>query len=224
MPCTQKEILNRVLLSVSLHTFQRMNYWLFLIPVISAFIGWFTNWIAIKMLFHPRQPKKILGVTLHGIFPKRQKVFAEKLGRLVSAELLSFEDIQQKITDPQNLEKIMPMIEGHIENFLRVKLSDEMPFLSLFIGNKTINSLKRIFMEELNTLFPQVMKSYSGHLQEELDLEKIVTEKVAAFSSEKLESILFQIMSKEFRFVEITGGVIGFIIGLVQVLITIITT
>jgi len=201
-----------------------MNYWLFLIPLISAFIGWFTNWIAIKMLFHPREPKKILGFTLHGIFPKRQKVFAEKLGKLVSDELLSFSDIQEKITNPENLKKLMPMIEGHIENFLRVKLSNEMPFLSLFIGDKTINSLKKIFMQELETLFPQLMKNYAGHLQAELDLEKIVTEKVAAFSSEKLESILYQIMNKEFRFVEIIGGVIGFIIGLVQILITYLTT
>ncbi|HLF46199.1 MAG TPA: DUF445 family protein [Chitinophagaceae bacterium] len=198
-----------------------MNYWLLLIPVISAFIGWITNLLAIKMLFHPRQPIKILGLTFHGIFPKRQQVFAEKLGKMVSAELLSFDDIQQKITDPSNLKKLMPMIEGHIENFLRIKLSDEMPFLGLFIGDRTIRSLKKIFMQELEILFPQIMRSYTGHLQEELDLEQIVTEKVAAFSSEKLESILFQIMSKEFRFVEILGGVIGFIIGLVQVLITI---
>lgn len=35
-----------------------MSYYLVLIPIIAAFIGWFTNWIAIKMLFHPRLPKK----------------------------------------------------------------------------------------------------------------------------------------------------------------------
>jgi uncharacterized membrane protein YheB (UPF0754 family) len=201
-----------------------MNYWLLLIPIISAFIGWFTNWIAIKMLFHPREPKKIFGLTIHGIFPKRQRVFAEKLGKLVSDELLSFEDIQEKIINPENLKKLMPMIEGHIENFLRVKLGSEMPFLSIFIGDKTINSLKKIFMQELETLFPQIMKNYAGQLQSELDLEKIVTEKVAAFSTEKLEAILYQIMNKEFRFVEIIGGVIGFIIGLIQILITYLTT
>ena len=201
-----------------------MNYLLLLqfilIPLISAFIGWFTNWVAIKMLFHPKEPKRILGVTFHGIFPKRQKKFAEKLGKMISAEFLSFEDIEQKIANPQNLKKLMPMIEDHVDNFLRNKLSDEMPFLSLFIGDKTIASLKKIFMQELEILFPQLMKSYAGHLQQELDLEMIVTEKVSAFSSDKLEDILYQIMSKEFRFVEILGGVIGFIIGIVQVLIT----
>ena len=201
-----------------------MNYslliQLLLIPLISAFIGWFTNWVAIKMLFHPKEPKRILGITFHGIFPKRQKIFAEKLGKMISSEFLSFDDIQQKIANPQNLQKLMPVIEGHVDKFLRDKLSDEMPFLSLFIGDKTIRSLKRIFMQELEILFPQLMTSYAVHLQEELDLEKIVTDKVSAFSSDKLENILYQIMSKEFRFVEILGGVIGFIIGIVQVLIT----
>lgn len=201
-----------------------MNYslliQLILIPLISAFIGWFTNWVAIKMLFHPKEPKRILGITFHGIFPKRQKKFAEKLGKMISAEFLSFEDIAEKIANPENLKKLMPMIEDHVDKFLRNKLSDEMPFLSLFIGDKTIASLKRIFMQELEILFPQLMKSYAGHLQEELDLEMIVTEKVSAFSSDKLENILYQIMSKEFRFVEILGGVIGFIIGILQVLIT----
>lgn len=201
-----------------------MNYWLILIPFISAFIGWVTNWIAIRMLFHPREPKKFAGITFQGIFPKRQKLFAEKLGKMVSKEFLSFEDIQRKITDPQNLKKLMPTLENHVENFLRVKLSDEMPFLSLFIGERTIISLKRIFMQELETLFPRVMNDFACHLQEELDLEKIVTEKVAAFSSEKLEDILYQIMSKEFRFVEILGGVIGFIIGIIQVLITMLSS
>ena len=201
-----------------------MNYSLLIqllvIPIISAFIGWFTNWIAIKMLFHPREPKRILGITFHGIFPKRQKIFAEKLGKMISAEFLSYEDIEEKIANPKNLEKLMPMIEEHVDNFLKNKLSDEMPFLSLFIGSKTIKSLKKTFMQELEILFPQIMKRYAGHLEEELDLEKIVIDKVSAFSTDKLEDILYQIMSKEFRFVEILGGVIGFIIGIIQVLIT----
>ncbi|MBK6826355.1 MAG: hypothetical protein IPG86_05585 [Chitinophagaceae bacterium] len=48
-----------------------MNIWvIILVPLISAFIGWVTNWVAIKMLFHPREPRKFLGITFHGIFPK----------------------------------------------------------------------------------------------------------------------------------------------------------
>lgn len=172
------------------------------------------------MLFHPREPKKILGITFHGIFPKRQQQFAEKLGKLVSAEFLSFDDIEQKISNPENLKKVMPMIEKHVDEFLRNRLKDEMPVISMFIGDKTITNLKTMFMKEIESLFPQVMKQYAANLKTELDLEQIVIKKVAGFSSDKLEEVLNQIMSKEFRFVEIIGAVIGFIIGIVQILIT----
>jgi uncharacterized membrane protein YheB (UPF0754 family) len=197
-----------------------MNWWSFIVlPLISAFIGWVTNWVAIKMLFHPKNPVRVLGITFHGIFPKRQQVFAQKLGALVSNELLSFSDIEAKITSPENLKKIMPVVEVHIDEFLRNKLKEAFPMIGMFIGEKTINQLKTIFMNELESIFPVLMKNYMINLQQELDLEKIVVEKVSNFSSDKLESILYQIMSKEFRFVEIIGGVLGLLIGVMQVLI-----
>ena len=200
-----------------------MNYWLLLIPVISGFIGWITNWVAIKMLFHPRNPINIFGIQVQGIFPKRQQQFAEKLGRLVSNELLSFSDIEEKINKPENLQKILPQVETHIDHFLRVKLGESMPMISMFIGDKTIDKLKGIFMEELEILFPKMMKEYSASLKNQLDLEQIVTDKVKAFPSDKLEDILYQVMAKEFRFVELLGAVLGFLIGILQVAITLLT-
>jgi uncharacterized membrane protein YheB (UPF0754 family) len=197
-----------------------MNPSYILIPLISAFIGYFTNWIAIKMLFHPREPFRFLGMSIQGIFPKRQQQFGEKLGKLVSDEFLSFKDIEQKITSPSNLEKILPVVEQHIDSFLHNKLPKSFPMLSMFIGEKTINTLKTAFLEELTELFPILMHQYVNTLQKELDLEHIVEQKVREFSSDKLESILYQIMAKEFRFVEVLGGVVGFIIGVIQVLIT----
>lgn len=200
-----------------------MNYYgLILIPIISALIGWFTNWIAIKMLFHPKIPIKIVGITFQGIFPKKQKQFAENLGKVVSNELLSFKEIEEKISNPNNVQKMMPLVEEHIDNFLRVKLTQQMPMISIFIGNKTIEQLKTVFITELQELFPKVMSNYMGKLQNDLDLEKIVTEKVNNFSSDKLEDILNSIMKKELKFVEILGGILGFIIGIFQVLITLI--
>jgi uncharacterized membrane protein YheB (UPF0754 family) len=197
-----------------------MSFWLLSIPFISAFIGWFTNWIAIKMLFHPKEPKKILFLTFQGVFPKRQRQFAEKLGKLVSTELLSFKEIEEKIVNPENLKKLMPFVENKVDDFLRRKLSDAFPIISMFIGDSTINQLKTIFMAELEIIFPEMIASYMKNLESQLDLEKIVTEKVYGFSSDKMESILNQIMSKEFKFIEIIGAVLGFIIGLLQIGIT----
>lgn len=197
-----------------------MNYWLFLLVLISGFIGWVTNWIAIKMLFHPRKPIRIWGFTLQGIFPKSQQAFAKKLGKMVSHEFLSFSDIEQKISHPDNIQKIMPLIESHLDTFLKERLSEQMPMISMFVGDKTMAKLKGTFLSEIEHMLPPVMRSYAGQLQSELDLEAIVTQKVAAFSSDKLEEVLYQIMAKELRFVEWVGAVIGLLIGILQVLIS----
>ncbi len=203
---------------------KKMHWTNYIIPVLlSAFTGWVTTWIAIKMLFHPRRPVRILGLTIQGIFPKNQRLIAQKLGQVVGKELLSFGEIEQKITKPENLQKLRPEIEKHIDMFLREKLPVVFPMLSMFIGDKTIDKLKEAFLTELEALFPVLMKNYMGQLQQELDLEKIVTEKVASFSSEKLENILQQITQKEFQFLEFIGGFFGFLIGLIQVLIALLT-
>ena len=76
-------------------------------------------------------------------------------------------------------------------------------------------------MKEIETLFPLVMKQFAGNLKAELDLEHIIINKVSGSSSEELEKILQQVMSKEFRLVKITGAIIGLIIGVVQVVITV---
>jgi uncharacterized membrane protein YheB (UPF0754 family) len=191
--------------------------------LLSTFTGWVTTWIAIKMLFHPRKPIKILGYTLQGIFPKNQRLIAEKLGQVVGKELLSFDEIEQKVTNPENLQKLKPAIEEHIDNFLNNKLKEVFPMLSMFIGEKTTTQLKAAFLLELETLFPILMKTYMNKLQDDLDLEKIVTEKVASFSSEKLEDILNQITKNEFKFLEFIGGFFGLLIGLVQILIAILS-
>lgn len=201
-----------------------MTWTTYIIPILfSAFTGWVTTWIAVKMLFHPRKPLNIFGFKLQGIFPKNQQLIAQKLGQVVSKEFLSFAEIEAKVINPENLEKLKPEIEAHIDTFLREKLTTLFPMLSMFIGDKTINQLKAAFLTELENLFPILMKNYMKKLEKDLDLEKIVTEKVASFSSEKLENILDQITKKEFQFLEVIGGVFGLLIGVMQVLFQLIT-
>jgi len=196
-----------------------MHYGWLLIPLISAFIGWFTPWLAIKMLFRPRKLVNILGFKVQGVFPKRQVQIASDLGKLVSEKLFSMELIEEKITDPAALDKLMPLIEEHIDHFLRVKLTKQMPVISMFIGDKTINELKSVFLVELQELFPVIMKNYVGGLKEQIGLEAMISEKVGSFPPEKLEMIVYQSLKKEFLYLGLLGATIGFVIGLLQLLI-----
>lgn len=186
-------------------------------PFVAAFTGWFTTWIAIYMLFHPREPKKILGITFHGVFPKRQKQFAAKLGATVATELLHFDDIAAQIKAPGQLDGLMPGIEKHIDGFLQQRLKEKIPVLAMFLSEEMLQTIKGGLMEEIEAMLPQVIGQFADTLSHKIDVEKMVREKVSAFSSDRLEALLLAVMTKEFRFVELIGGVLGFVIGLVQV-------
>lgn len=192
-------------------------------PFISALIGWFTSGIAIKMLFHPREPKQFLGITFQGVFPKRRKQFAAQVARLLSSEL-SFDEVEKTLSDPAKVDKLLPILETHIDVFLREKLTAQIPMLGMLIGDKTIGQVKAVFLKELEEIFPTLMKQYIATLQHDLNLENLIADKVSGLSLGKMEDMLQQILSPQFRLIKIMGAVLGFIIGVVQVLITIATT
>jgi len=185
-------------------------------PFIAAFTGWFTTWIAIFMLFHPRKPINFLGLKIQGIFPKRQRQVAEKLGVMVASELIHFDEIAVQLQDPAMLSGLTPTIEKHLDNFLQVKLKEKMPVISMFVGTGTLDKIKEGMLEEIEILLPEIIAQYTSSLSSKIDIEKMVTEKVSNFSSDKLEQILLSVMKKEFRFIELIGGVLGFVIGLIQ--------
>lgn len=192
------------------------NVMFWLQPIVSAFVGWVTTWLAIKMLFHPRNPVRFLGMTIQGVFPKRQRLVAEKLGSVVAQELLHFDEIAAQLNDPAMLAGLNPTIERHLDNFLQVKLKEKLPIISMFVGNDTMMKIKEGMMEEIALLLPEIINQYTGSLSKKIDIEQMVTEKVSGFSSDKLEEILGSVMKKEFMFLEIVAAVLGLLIGFIQ--------
>jgi len=181
-----------------------MNWWLLIIlPFTSAFIGWFSNWLFIKMLFR--------------MLSKRQAQLAQTLGPVIAKEFVSFSELEEKITNPDSIKKIMPMAEVHIDDFLRNKLKVSFPMIGMLIGDRTINTLKEIFMKELEEIFPVIMKGYLENLQQDLNLEQTITDKLAAVQVKKLEAAVYQHAGKELQKAYLSGAAVGFLIGLVQV-------
>lgn len=194
---------------------------LYLLPLVAALIGWFTNYIAVKMLFHPKNPKGFLFVKIQGVFPKRQKALAQKLGDLVAEELFSVSDVASKIKEFATSEEAMNEVGERIEKTIRNKLVKTFPMLAMFLSDEMVEKVTKLFQCELQDFLAESAAGLGNKLEENLDIKEMVKEKVNGFSSEKLESLLNQLMKKEFKFIEIIGAFIGFVIGCFQVGLTI---
>ena len=73
----------------------------YVLPFIAAAIGWFTNFIAVRMIFRPHRRIKILGVPIQGLLPKRKTEFAKSIGQTVEEHLISSDDIKKVLEDPK---------------------------------------------------------------------------------------------------------------------------
>ncbi len=83
-----------------------MRNMIYFIPVISALIGWLTNWLAVKMIFRPYKKTTIFGI--QGMIPKRRNDLARKVSEVVSNSLVVKEDIEKIIGNAD----VAPIIEA----------------------------------------------------------------------------------------------------------------
>ncbi len=94
-----------------------MNYHLLAGPVIGAAIGYFTNYIAVKMMFRPLHPVKIGSRTLPftpGIIPRGKSRLAKAIGEAVGENLLTEESFAETL--------LSPAIEKHLKEKIRLFL------------------------------------------------------------------------------------------------------
>lgn len=187
-----------------------MRFLLVITPIITAFIGWLIHTLFIKAMI-----SSLL---------KRRESLAASLANMVTEKFFSFDQIEEQITDPVNIEKVLPEVEAHIDHFLRVKLSSTMPMISMFIGDKTITQLKQVFMAELQELFPSVLRNYVQNLKKDVDLEKTIAAKLATIDEAAFEADLRKLLAPQLRLVQQVGALTGFIAGMVAMVLFMIAT
>ena len=191
---------------------------LYLIPFISAVIGYVTNYFAIKMLFYPRRSVNLVLFRIQGIFPKRKTLLARRMARLVAEELLSMEQLKEEIDRQATQGQIRVAIEEEVESYLRDKLEAFNPILKTLIKDNLIFQLRDKICAEIETFIPRITHQFF-HRLDKVNLENMVFEQVASFTSDKLEHMMMSVIQKELRFIEWAGAFLGFIIGVIQVLL-----
>ena len=192
---------------------------IYTLPFVAAVIGWFTNFLAVKMLFHPREMVRILFFDIQGIFPKKKDVLAQRIGKLVADDLLSMKDIEEILNQPDNVSQINKTIEDKLEFYLANTFPEKYPMLSFFVGDKSRGKIKEAMMVEMETMGPEVMQQAFVNLESSLDIEQFIKERVSKFSTTQIEKLIQGILATEFAFIEWVGAIVGFIVGVVQVLI-----
>ncbi len=192
-----------------------MNYVLLLIPpVLGAIIGYVTNVVAVELLFHPKKPIRILGFRIQGLVPARSRELTERFLETLS-DVLTKEDFEFVINGALNRTLNENELALKInELFSRPPLSNvrEWAERSGILGRivSPLSDALSAFLQD--TLKEAIVKNIASNI----DLKEFVIKKAEEISEDEIEKLFKKFARKELRFIEISGAVLGFIIGVFQ--------
>ncbi len=190
-------------------------YELLVLPLVGALIGWFTNYLAIKLLFRPYHPWRIpvLGSRVQGLIPRRKRELAASVGKVIEEALLSAQDIVDEMLTPQAREEVASAVTSAVEGRIRAKVA---PFLPAGLAGVVTSYISKLVRRETARFLDQDMDELVARFGGRIRLGKRVEKRLKALDLAEIEGLVRVLAARELRAIEYLGGVLGFIIGLLQ--------
>jgi uncharacterized membrane protein YheB (UPF0754 family) len=189
---------------------------LLLTPCLTAAIGWLTNWVAIQMLFHPRQPRRLLWIQWQGLIPRRQQQLAAEAAEIIEREILQQHMILHEIKKVE----LGPYLQEAAHKLVWDRIGPQLqsiPLLGSFINDSALARFEVIAKEAIQAEAAPLIEKVATEFEASVDLKQMIEDNIAAFDLARLETIVNQVAQREFRTIERLGAVLGFLIGILQV-------
>jgi len=184
------------------------------VPAVGALIGYGTNRLAVRMIFRPLEPRRVLGMRIQGLVGRRQPDLAEAIGRVVGGHLVRHEDLVRALGQMD----LRTLVDDALSKGLEPRIAElrALPMVGAFLTDERVGDLRRRFVDGILEDTDGLVEVFERALESGLDIERLVREKVAEFEVAKLESLVLEVASRELRSIELLGAALGGLIGLLQ--------
>lgn len=205
------------MIDVILETMTGPDAWKFAsIPLIAAFVGWFTNWVAIQLTFYPLEfmgKPPFLG--WQGIIPAK----VEKMASIVVDQTLTKLGTLDEFFNEMEPDKIAHHLEHFMNDRLETYTDEVMQEKNAVLWANLPLAVKQRFYARTRKQLPKMTKALvhdiGSHIEELVDLKHMI---VSQMSDDKalMNRVFYEVGQREFSFVIRSGAAFGFIFGLIQ--------
>jgi uncharacterized membrane protein YheB (UPF0754 family) len=179
-----------------------------LLILIATLHGYGAAWLAVRMLFRPRKPFKLLGITLfpQGMIPRHRERLANAIGKAVGDELVSQETILEELLGKEFLRrKISDVVDSYSEQLISQSYPSLVEALPASIRIPVLDSITSLQMKVAEHIehvlsSPDTRESVSLFVTRRLDdvlsrrvsevVDDVAIEKVIAFLDERIRGSL----------------------------------
>ncbi|HPN95121.1 MAG TPA: DUF445 family protein [bacterium] len=157
----------------------------FVVPILfGGLLGWFTNWVAIKMLFWPVRPVKFL-FNLQGVIPRNKSNLAEKISEEIVGKLLTPDSIREKLSGDEFRTSIAELTGKYFADVRRLRIREFHTFLPGMDGvrwNENIGGVK--------SWLKDWVRNYLDDEGFESGVRGVIADNVGALSEKKVSELI----------------------------------
>jgi uncharacterized membrane protein YheB (UPF0754 family) len=191
------------------------RWWL--LPIIGAFDGLVNNWLAIQMIFLPRERTKYLGLfPYQGMFPARQAEISRNYAAMMADDILTPDNVARLLERNGGATRLKQAARHAVEARLEPQIG-----LLAGLGNvePTPELLGRVLdgvTEVAITALAPARADVEAYLDKRLELATTMEERLAALPKHQFETILRYIFREDEATLITLGGVLGALIGALE--------
>lgn len=185
-----------------------------ILPAAGFVVGYLTNWIAIKLVFSPREPTKLGPITVQGLFHKRQNEVAEAFGRTVATRVLNADNIVKTVMESGGAARMNEIIEQRVGSL--IDKYESHPMAVLLIPGQDRAALRSELLERIKKEWPKPGGFFHTFAGESVDLHGELERRMKALDRESYEGVLRPAFQQDEWKLIAAGAVLGTVAGVLQ--------
>jgi uncharacterized membrane protein YheB (UPF0754 family) len=187
-------------------------------PVFGLFTGWFTDWLALKMIFEPKEPKRYLGIApWHGLFLKRRDEFSADYARAMASEIFTPAVVMESLLTGPTADRLFAVVQREVQRAIDEEMGIARPVVSLAMGGQRYAALKRKIAEQAISRIHETAPLVQAYADEVLEIEKLIASKMQELTTAEYEGLLRPAFKEDEWIVIAVGALLGFLVGELQV-------
>jgi uncharacterized membrane protein YheB (UPF0754 family) len=194
------------------------NIWV--MPVFGLIVGWFSDWMALKMIFNPKHPTRYFWIfEWQGLFLKNRKEVSAKYGDLVAREIVTPHNILYSILNGPLSDRLYQLIQRQVQIMVDKHAGIAKPMVVFAIGSKRYQEMKKDVSTRMMDYLPETLSYMEGYAEEAMDLRNLLSTKLQQLNEEEYESLLRPAFQQDEWILIAVGAALGFMVGELQVLV-----
>ncbi|WP_033294391.1 DUF445 family protein [Amycolatopsis jejuensis] len=190
-----------------------------IMPIFGFVTGFVTDWLALKMIFYPREPRSFGFFTWQGMFQKRREQVAADYGALIAEEVLTVRNVLEAVLTGPRADKLFALVTREVRRTIDAQTGLAKPLVALTVGGREYQQMKQAAAEKTIEYLPETVKHVESYATGALDVRNTVVEKMQQLTPVEFEGILRPAFKQDEWKLIAVGAIIGGLVGELQVLL-----